>query len=266
MMLRIVTGLILGSVIFAAIWLLPPDGFALAAAVLLAFALWEWFRLTGMSGYWAGSIFLLLNGIVFAVIAQYPDFAMGMLWAGVFWWVIQSVRVLTGSAWRQAGSRELLVHGFVVFAASFSALVSLRNLGDDGRLAVVTLLLLVIAADTGAYFTGRRFGKTPLAPSISPKKTVEGLLGGVACVVLVALCMGIVAIGVTGQRLVFWVACCAITGLFSVMGDLSESALKRKAGVKDSGTLLPGHGGALDRIDSVLAASPVFVVGLIWLQ
>jgi phosphatidate cytidylyltransferase len=128
---------------------------------------------------------------------------------------------------------------------------------------VLYLILLTASADTAAYFTGRRFGRTRLAPEISPGKTREGLLGAVLGTLPLAL-LGMWALGVTPRLGVYFVLLCLVTVLVSVAGDLFESVLKREAGAKDSGTLLPGHGGVLDRIDSLTAAAPIFLAGLIW--
>ena len=130
------------------------------------------------------------------------------------------------------------------------------------------LLLLVWAADSGAYFAGRRFGGRwfggrKLAPRISPNKTLEGLLGGVLLAAIVAAA-GALLLDVPASRLPEVLGVVLLTVLFSVAGDLFESLLKRHAGVKDSGTLIPGHGGILDRVDSLLAALPVFAVGKAW--
>lgn len=120
---------------------------------------------------------------------------------------------------------------------------------------------LVFAADVGAYFAGRRFGRHKLAPAISPGKTREGAVGGLLlCGVWAGL--GLWLFALSGQQAVLFVLLCAVIGVFSILGDLLESACKRLANVKDSGTLLPGHGGMLDRIDSVVAALPLFVLGL----
>jgi phosphatidate cytidylyltransferase len=130
-------------------------------------------------------------------------------------------------------------------------------------------LLIVWAADSGAYFTGRKFGGQwfggrKLAPRISPNKTLEGVSGGVALAMLVAL-LGAWLIGAPASKFPAIAGAAAITVLFCVAGDLFESLLKRHAGMKDSGSLIPGHGGVLDRVDSVLAALPVFALGKIWL-
>ena len=123
------------------------------------------------------------------------------------------------------------------------------------------LLMLIWVADIGAYFAGRRWGRRKLAPTISPGKTWEGVWGAAAAAAAFAL-VGAAVLGV-GSRWPGFVAVCMVTVVFSIVGDLFESMLKRQRGVKDSGSLVPGHGGVLDRLDSLLAAAPVFLLG--WL-
>ncbi len=126
------------------------------------------------------------------------------------------------------------------------------------------LLVLIWIADSGAYFAGRRWGRVKLAPAVSPGKTREGVYGALAGAMLCALALAWMRPEI-GAALVT-IPLCLLTCLVSVAGDLFESLIKRQAGVKDSGTLLPGHGGVLDRIDSLTAAAPVFVFGLMWLE
>ena len=122
------------------------------------------------------------------------------------------------------------------------------------------VLLLVWGADTGAYFAGRRFGKVKLAPAVSPAKTREGLYGGLLTTTLIMLAVAFY-LQISGLQFLRFAAASAITVLASVLGDLFESMVKRRAGIKDSGKIFPGHGGALDRIDSITAAAPVFLTG-----
>jgi phosphatidate cytidylyltransferase len=124
--------------------------------------------------------------------------------------------------------------------------------------------VVIWAADSGAYFAGRRFGRRKLSPRISPNKTVEGLLGGAAAAIVIALIAAPLA-GASVAQLPLVALLVLVTVGFSVVGDLFESLLKRHVGAKDSGDLIPGHGGILDRIDSVLAALPVFALGKNWL-
>jgi phosphatidate cytidylyltransferase len=156
---------------------------------------------------------------------------------------------------------------FKLAAATLSvvpAWCALALIHREGHGWLLVALAIVWAADTGAYFSGRAFGRRKLAPRISPNKTVEGLAGGTLAAVAVAVA-GAALLG-TGASMLPLVALVAfLTVLFSVVGDLFESLLKRHVGAKDSGDLIPGHGGLLDRLDSVLAALPVFALGKIWL-
>jgi phosphatidate cytidylyltransferase len=156
-----------------------------------------------------------------------------------------------------------LIAGVLTLVPAWAALGWL-HLGDPGAPRLLLfVLLLTVAADTAAYFAGHAFGRTRLAPAISPGKTVEGVAGGVAGVVLLAYFYGTMVVDLHGSALALWLALAAASGLVSVLGDLNESKLKRIAGAKDSGTLLPGHGGVLDRIDALTAAAPTFAWG--WL-
>jgi phosphatidate cytidylyltransferase len=153
------------------------------------------------------------------------------------------------------------VCGLPVLVPAFIALARLQVATGgfaSGPQIVLWLVLLVIAADVGAYFAGRRFGRRKLAPRVSPGKTLEGALGGIALVSLIAWA-GAAHFGLPQPAVV---AFGCVVGIFSIVGDLTESMFKRAAGLKDSGILLPGHGGLLDRIDSVTAAAPLYALGL----
>jgi len=155
------------------------------------------------------------------------------------------------------------VAGPFVLLPAWLALVRLHAQGPtlDGPQLLTFLLLLVVAADVGAYFAGRAFGKHKLAPRVSPGKTWEGVAGGLAGASLLALA-GALWFELPLPR---FVLLCVLVVMISVVGDLAESLFKRHAGVKDSGSILPGHGGILDRIDSLTAAGPCFVLGMDYL-
>ena len=124
------------------------------------------------------------------------------------------------------------------------------------------LFLLVWGADSGAYFVGRKFGRKKLAPNVSPNKSVEGLYGGVVTSMLIVIAVALLYLEMTWPELILFLTLSVITVFSSVLGDLFESMIKRRAGIKDSGRILPGHGGVLDRIDSLLAAAPIFAAGI----
>lgn len=153
-----------------------------------------------------------------------------------------------------------LAAGTLAVLPAWAALVLLHANPDKGNLWLLTALTMVWAADSGAYFAGRAFGKHKLAPRVSPNKTIEGLLGGMVAGIVVACAFGWLA-GLTVAHVPQLVLVSAVAVLASVLGDLFESLLKRHAGAKDSGAVIPGHGGVLDRIDGVLAALPVFALG-----
>jgi phosphatidate cytidylyltransferase len=188
-----------------------------------------------------------------------------ILFIGLFWWLLVPVFLLRytkkNGLWLFSSLSRSVI-GFCVFVP-FAVALSLVQ-AKFGSYYLLYVLVLVWANDTGAYFVGRSFGKIPLAPSISPNKTLEGVYGGLILGLIVAICGGFL-LGVHGIRLAFWVALGMVVSLWSVLGDLFESMLKRQAGIKDSGTLLPGHGGIYDRVDSLTAALPLFALGLLLL-
>lgn len=152
--------------------------------------------------------------------------------------------------------------GLLVLVSATTAIFSLWQLSPWWLLYVFSL---VWVADSGAYFAGRAFGKHKLAPAVSPAKTLEGLAGGVGLTAVLALVVSCATLHLQGWHLVGFLVLSMITVLVSVLGDLVESMFKRQSGVKDSGTMLPGHGGVLDRIDSLLAATPIFALGYWWI-
>ena len=124
------------------------------------------------------------------------------------------------------------------------------------------LFLLVWGADSGAYFIGRKFGNKKLAPKVSPNKSVEGLYGGIVTSMLIVITVTLLYLNISIPELLLFLILSVLTVFSSVLGDLFESMIKRRAGIKDSGRILPGHGGVLDRIDSLLAAAPIFAAGM----
>jgi len=188
----------------------------------------------------------------------------------VFWWAASLVIWLMALSWvgkfpthTNWYGKQLALMGVVILTASITAMFYLWQLSPWWLLYV---FLLVWCADSGAYFVGRKLGRRKMAPNVSPNKSMEGLAGGLVTGLLVVIAISVFKLQLTGVALVAFVILSALTILVSVLGDLFESMLKRRAGVKDSGTFLPGHGGILDRIDSLLSATPIFALGFWGLQ
>ena len=160
-----------------------------------------------------------------------------------------------------SGRGARAVGGFLILIPVWIAAYMLHVADPRSPLVLLFALVLVWVADTMAYFAGHLFGRTKLAPAISPGKTVEGVVGGMIGVALVAGFGGTLVWGYHAATLALWIGLSVVSALFSVLGDLLESKFKRIAGVKDSGRIFPGHGGALDRIDALTAALPVFALG-----
>lgn len=188
----------------------------------------------------------------------------------LFWWVASLVIWLMALSWvgkfpthTNWYGKKLGLMGVVILTASITAMFYLWQLSAWWLMYV---FLLVWCADSGAYFVGRKLGRRKMAPNVSPNKSMEGLAGGLVTGLLVVVVISVFKLQLSGTALVAFVALSALTILASVLGDLFESMLKRRAGVKDSGTILPGHGGILDRIDSLLSATPIFALGFWGLQ
>lgn len=257
---RVITGIIMAAVVFAAVLLLPSKFFAIASmVVIMSIGGWEWGRLVGlneMSRAWA-----VISLIVLSVIVYVTGFAWYAIAIGVVWWVT-ILGLLTiyrqGSTFYSSRPWILSLSAVLILVPAWLAITRLQN--HDPHL-VLYLVFLVAAMDTGAYFVGKAVGRTKLAPHLSPGKTIEGVKGGLAAALLFAV-LGASYFGFRGTAWVYFLLLSLLVAALSVAGDLFESLVKREAGQKDSGTLLPGHGGVLDRIDGLLAALPVFVLGL----
>jgi phosphatidate cytidylyltransferase len=267
---RILTALVLAPLAILII-LLPPTGiFATIAALAFLAAWWEWAELSGLSGRPWRIALLVVAAVVFALLWRSHATALTplLLAAGVAWWLLAGLW-LRHFAFAAAPTREnlalkLLAGAFVIFP-TWVALVSIHARVPHGHWWTLLALVIVWASDIGAYFSGRTFGKRKLAPQISPGKTWAGAYGALVAGVLVAEAGGWL-LGVRGATLAALALLAAATVAVSIVGDLIESLMKRHAQVKDSGTVFPGHGGLMDRLDSVFAALPVFAAGLLLLD
>jgi phosphatidate cytidylyltransferase len=260
---RVRTALLLGPLVLAAVLWLPTPLFALALGLVTLGAAWEWSRLAGLDGQDRRLGYLALLGLLLLALWLAPGLRTWLVVAGVLWWLTQTLLIArvreiplrTGLGVGDLGA------GILVLGPPWAALVELHGVEPHGPALVLFLMLLVWSADSLAYFVGRRFGRTKLAPRVSPGKTREGVYGALVGALVWGLFFGWArSLGLSGTLVAALL--CAVTVAGSVVGDLYESLLKRRRGVKDSSHLLPGHGGVLDRVDSLTAAAPVFVLGL----
>jgi phosphatidate cytidylyltransferase len=193
-----------------------------------------------------------------------PGLAPWVLGAAVLWWLLATFLVLTypRTSGHWASAACTLVIGLLILLPAWQGLILIKQ-QPVGNWLIMAVMVLVWGADVGAYFSGRAFGKRKLAPQVSPGKSWEGVYGGLLLSLLIAAVVGFVRDWTGGQMLLGLIGA-AIVVFISVVGDLTESMFKRQSGIKDSSNLLPGHGGVLDRIDSLTAAIPLFAV-LLWM-
>lgn len=229
-------------------------------AVLIGF--WEWLRFCKLSQIGAQVISFAIF-IVVSALLQSKFLPLSILIPGVcVLWVVLFLFTLSEAVDFLHQKFIKLVIGIIVLSSACVFVIELKEL-TNGPLWILLFMVCVWAADVGAYFVGKRFGKTKLAPKVSPGKTVEGLLGGVALALL--LCVPVLFYYFSSKQALLLLLTVGVTVLVSVMGDLFESKMKRFVELKDSSQILPGHGGVLDRIDSLLAGAPFFVLGLLYL-
>lgn len=268
---RVITAVILAALLLSFLFIGTGAtiGFFTVAVTLAA---WEW---AGMSALPTGARIAyaaVVGALLLAAWLGWPALLADagriqpLLGAACTGWAIALLWIMgypaSAGLWGYRGARAAM--GLVVLVPAWAALAWLR-FQPGGQWLILFMFALVASADIGAYFTGRRFGRHKLAAAVSPGKTVEGLAGGVAATALLALVVGY-SISVPGMAPGEWIGLGVVTALASVIGDLLESMVKRERGIKDSGSILPGHGGLMDRLDSISAAAPVFALGLILLR
>jgi phosphatidate cytidylyltransferase len=259
---RVITGCILGALLLAGLFLLPPMWAVLAFGAVFSIGAWEWAGFGALRSAAARAAYTLI--VALALYGGWrwtedPRHLLILMGAACAWWVLAFLWICLAPTRHRPW--VVLICGLPVLVPAFIALSRLQISAHGftrGPLIVLWLVLIVCAADIGAYFAGRALGRRKLAPRVSPGKTWEGAIGGLMMVALVAwvgaAIFNLPPLGATAFA-------CGI-GIFSIVGDLTESMFKRAAALKDSGALLPGHGGLLDRIDSVTAAAPLYALGL----
>lgn len=267
---RWITTVFLTGFIVWAIFGLSSAYFAALIGVCMLVAGVEWAQLTNMEALWQRVFFLLLlSSVMIALwflLEASPLLISMILFSAVAWWLLCAVLLFGKSQGFNIRPRPyllIILTGLIVLAPTWLALVSLHASDVYGPLFVFFIVLMNSFADSGAFFAGRRWGSRKLSPNISPAKTWEGLWGAAVVVALLSAFFGAFIFKLTLIQLLIFVPFCIVILFFSVLGDLFESMIKRKAQVKDSGRIFPGHGGMLDRIDSLTAAAPLFVAGLL---
>jgi phosphatidate cytidylyltransferase len=261
-MARVLSALVLLPVVIGTIWFLPPAGtviLAVTASVLACLEYADLARALGAHVARAVTIVAVAASCAAAAVAAVP-LDLVLLTALI---LIGSLAVGSGQP-GPAVLRDAAASLFPILyiGLPLGAIAAVRTAA--GREAVLLLLVTIVVSDSAQYYVGRAFGRTPLAPSISPKKTREGAIGGVLFGTL-AMTLGGLRVFPAAQLLLL-IASAAAVVVSGIIGDLFESLLKRSAGVKDSSSLIPGHGGILDRIDSWLFAGPVYYVFVRYLQ
>ena len=275
---RLITVAVLVPLVVAGIYWLSTAILSWILAAVILIGAWEWTLLMGLNREWHRLLYVALIAILLVLAAplhQQPRELMQLLtivmlsWGAVLVWII----ILNGRGPISHRPVSVLLSGLAgiwVLIPSWLAILWLHDQQSTGPSSVLILMLLVWGADGGAYLAGRRWGRHKLAVQVSPNKTWEGVGGGVLLALVLVLPLSVWLFGdMTVDHALFWpayIALCLATIAYSIVGDLFESVAKRHAGVKDSGHILPGHGGVLDRIDSLTAAAPSFALGLLVLS
>ena len=274
---RVITALILAPLALMAVFYLPLAGFALFISAAFLLGAWEWSGFCGLPSKKARWVYVGLTAAIFALLywqlpvqVSWPVetnvLLTSLLLAGNAWWLLAIVLVLSyprsQKLWAKSDWGKALM-GWLTLIPAWAAVMFIRSTDYaastfTGAWLIFCLLALVWAADIGGYIVGKPFGKHKLLPKVSPGKTVEGMLGGVALVAIVVTVVA--ALQDWPAQTGIWYGAALLLTVLSVFGDLTESMFKRVAGKKDSGAFLPGHGGILDRIDSLTATAPLFAL------
>lgn len=268
---RVITAVILTIVFLAALFGLSPTYFPVFIGIVVLIGAWEWANLSSCGAIWQRLLYVVFIGAILLIVCGSVGMCSAeqglnlpvvksLLIVACVWWALALLLVqgYPSSAILWGHPLLRLLMGVLVLVPTWLALSYVR-FQPQGAWLVVMIAAIVAAADTGGYFTGRKFGKRKLAQAVSPGKTLEGFAGGLVSNLILG---GFIAY-LSGSNIYLLLAIIVPTSLFSVLGDLLESMVKRHAGVKDSGVILPGHGGILDRVDSITAAAPVFALAVI---
>lgn len=255
---RIITAVVSLAILMAVLFVVPAVVAEIVITLVILVGVWEWSGFLGMKSNVGRYVYVAIIAALMALaVSVFDVYTYQVLQVAFLWWFVAFIWTFFFPTPIPAAIRWIC--GALVLVPLYVALLALYKLSPQ---FLLFSLIIVWAADMGAYFAGKQFGRVKLAPAISPGKTWEGVLGGIAMVAALSLAWAHYADLQVSVVLPF----CLAVGALSVVGDLTVSMFKRTAGVKDSGSLFPGHGGALDRVDSVAAAAPLFALGLNWLR
>lgn len=260
---RVITALWLAPLALLGFFALEGYAFLAFISLIVALAGWEWARLAGYEGQVARVVYGVLLALGLALLSLQPSLQLPIFVLAAIWWLWATLMVVRfpDSIALWGGNFGKCLMGLVILLPAGLGLLVLKNL-PQGNMLILSLMLLVWGADIGAYFFGRAFGRRKLAPRVSPGKSWAGFYGGLLTSVCIAAALALYLEVASHQWLLVLLGA-ALVVVFSVIGDLTESMFKRQMGIKDSSQLLPGHGGVLDRIDSLTAAAPVFALLLL---
>jgi len=268
--LRLITAAVLIPIVVGSVLWLSYAQFALFFAVFAVVGGWEWSRFLRLHQVLARASYAVMVMAVILLcwfyVVGYPERVLSVLILGLAWWICALALVyMYPKCDRIRSSRTLgAVIGLLVIVPCWLAIIELRNNFEQGPYLVLFLVALIAVADSTAYFGGKKWGSKKLAPQVSPGKSWEGVISGLLGVTLFSFICAWFFEFLNGdwKAVVVFLVVCILTAITSVLGDLSESMFKRQVGLKDSGKILPGHGGVLDRIDSLTAAAPLFALCL----
>lgn len=257
---RIITGLILAVIVLSVVFLAHNVFFAWATAAFFLLGAWEWACLSGLKNIIHRAIYVIAMALVF-LLCWYLSVFLVVLVACVFW-LVALFFVIKFPKKQAVWSKLRFLIGAFVLAPSWLA-INVLHASQHGLYLILSLFFLVWSADIGAYFAGKFWGKHKMMPRVSPGKTWEGFAGGLLLSMLLASILSSWLPNLTVTEWFIMLLSVVLLNIYAVTGDLFESMIKRYCQVKDSGKMLPGHGGILDRIDSLCAAAPIFLLGLI---
>jgi phosphatidate cytidylyltransferase len=260
---RIITAIILVAIVMAALFSSQPLFWRGLISLVVVIGFYEWLKFCKIDQILPKILSYSVFGVCFFLIQMGYLSMSFVIPAACTLWVALLVFTVTGALDIIHQTWLKLPIGIVVLSTSGWLIIEFKEL-QNGALWILCFFIAVWAADVGAYFVGKKFGKTKLSPKVSPGKTVEGLLGGLALVLLIFTPVFYTSFSFNIASLLLLTI--LVTAFISVGGDLFESKLKRYVGLKDSSQILPGHGGILDRVDSLLSGAPVFAAGLLWLD